>query len=53
MPFKPTAQPEDYFERFNQDRPDGWIAEHQKENLKRTIGDDLWDCLEDMEKHLQ
>jgi len=49
MPFKPIAKPEDYPER-TQRRPSGWVTKHQENNLKRALGDPLWEYLEALER---
>ena len=51
MPFKRTADPEDYPERFQKRR--SWVEDHQEDNLKDAIGPGLWAYLEKLEKEIK
>jgi len=47
MPFKPIATPEDYPERTTPRRPwDEWGPQQQAENMRKCLGEDLWEWLE-------
>lgn len=49
MPFKPitSATSDDYPELMSPRRPwEEWVPQHQVDNMREILGDDLWEWLE-------